>query len=567
MKFLIPFFSGFFTLILQAGTLQFAGVLGNSGELDRPVTFAAPGKTTRALGVAYDARRGVLYERAGRGRLNAYALDGRLLAQYKIIEGEDRHDTSTLCGDYLVLLLSRQLYQLKLNAPDGASAEKIDCAITDPEGLSSSSRDGRVAVRSKAGDLYLLDPATGDTTPFGHAPGEPYTGMDWDQTGAFILVFSKVAQKLENGTLVENAQWPKRFAGPRESGIDCATHLGGYWYGSAWHGTIKRFTANFEPAPGVVLGGASGHFIGHVACNYDIELAQGICEISPGLFAIGGIHGIIQLAEWKPADNRLVLLRRIGAQLPPGGVALDSQGRILAGNNIWKWTDSALAPADVSNVFSMISPCVHFDADTILGIATVYGKPSIAIGSFYEEKLDCPRLNQLELPEDIAGVALYREHPGNKGAWRFLVLGLKGDPKLHEVAQDTRSPWRKCLGNIKLQTATPITNYTSLAMQDPETLLAAGDGQLIAFERDGADWKESSRWSDSFGNQLRIAVDGERLAVADTENHRVILYSLPGRSRVAEAEVKQPECIAINGTFMVVYDAAGQRLIKFQIMR
>jgi hypothetical protein len=552
-------------LSASAETLRFEGVIGNSGELDKPVTFGPMQRGTRGLGVAHDAKRGVLYERAGSGRLNAYALDGRLLAQYTIPTDENHQDMMTLCADHLVMLLGGRLCTLRLNAPDGAAAEKVTAAITEPEMLSSSAREGRVAVRSKSGKLVLLNPSDNTVTPFGDAPGAYCTGMDWDEKGDFFLIFGKDANKLENGQLVSNSLWPKRFIGTRESGIDCATRLGAYWYGSAWHGTIKRFTADFEPAPGVVLGGASGHFIGHVPCNYDVELARGIRLISPGLFAIGGMYGVVQLAEWRPDLKNLVLIRRIGALAQPGGIAVDAQGRILAGNNIWNWKDGALAPADVSNVFKMIAPCATLDADTLVGLAEVYGKVSIAMGRFEEEALYCNRLDKLDLPKDVVGVALYREQPKAKGGWRFLVLGSAGQAKVHEIVEDLRNPWRKDLGDVKLQTATPVKAFTAVTMLDADTLIAAADGQVITFGRDGANWKETERWSDGFGAKVRLAVSEGRLAVADTEKNRVVLYALTDHRKLAEAQATAPTEVALNNNFLVVYDSVGQRLMKFRV--
>ncbi len=557
--------TGCLGLAASAETLRFEGVLGNSGELERPVTFGSMRSETRGLGVAYDAVRGVLYERAGRGTLNAYALDGRLLAQHTISDGEDNRDRMTLCGEHLVMLLRGQLFKLRLNAPNGTAAEKIMVAITEPDGLSSSAREGRVAVRNKAGQLFLLNPNNDTAEAFGEAPGSIWTGMDWDEKGGFFVVFSKVAHKLENSKLVSNAQWPKRFAGEREAGIDCATRLGDYWYGSAWHGTVKRFTAEFEPAPGVVLGGASGHFIGHVPCNYDVDLARGIRLIAPGLFVIGGMCGVVQLAEWRPEKKGLRLRRRIGALPVPGGIAVNSQGRVLARQNIWNWNDDALSPADVSNVFKLIAPCAHWDNDTVIGLAEVYGKVSVAMGRFEEEEFYCSRLDKLDLPRDVVGVALYREHPGHKGGWRLLALGAAGQARAHEVAEDWRNPWRKDLGDVHLQTARPVRVYTAVTMKGPDMLIAAADGEIIEFGRDGADWKETGRWSDSFGSKLRLAVSENRLAVADAERNRVFVYSLTDNRRRAETPVNAPTEIALNGSFLVAYDAVGQRLMKYRL--
>ena len=553
-------------LMAGAETVRFEGVLGNSGELENPVTFSPMRRDARSLGVVFDAERGVLYERAGHGRLNAYMLDGRQVAQYPLPDSNDHRDMMTLCGDRLVLLLGGQLCTLPLNAPTGTAAQKIQVDIEAPDTLSSSARDGRIAIRSKSGRLVLFSPADGTATPFGEAaaPG-PCLGMDWDADGAFFIVFGKTAYKLENGRLVSDALWPKLFTGDREANMERVTRHGAYWYGSAWHGTIKRFSADFEPAPGVVLGGASGHFIGHVACNYDAELARGIRQLAPGLFAVGGLYCVVQIAEWNPEKNGLTLVRRIGALTAPGGLSVDAQGRVLAGRNIWAWDNDSLAPADVSHVFPMITPCAWLNADIAVGLAEVYGKPSIAMGRFGEETLFCNRLESLEAPEKQVGIAVYREQPGGKGGWRLLVLGADGKAKVHEIAEEHRNPWRKYVGEATLKTTTPVKAFSSVTMKDAETLLAAADGQVIEFSRAGADWKEGGRWSDGFGNALRFSADKGRVAVADAEKNRVTLYALADRRKLASIEVATPTEVALNGSFLAVYDSVGQRIMKYRV--
>jgi hypothetical protein len=201
----------------------------------------------------------------------------------------------------------------------------------------------------------------------------------------------------------------------------------------------------------------------------------------------------------------------------------------------------------------------------MVGLAEVYGKVSVAMGRFEEEALFCNRLDKLDLPKDVVGVALYHEQSRSKGGLRFLVLGSAGQAKVHEIAADLRNPWRKDLGDVKLQTATPVKAFTAMTMQDADTLITAADGQVITFGRDGANWKESGRWSDGFGSKIRLAINEGRLAVADTEKNRAILYSLTDHRKLAEARVTTPTEVALNGNFLVVYDSAGQRLMKFSV--
>jgi hypothetical protein len=238
---------------------------------------------------------------------------------------------------------------------------------------------------------------------------------------------------------------------------------------------------------------------------------------------------------------------------------------VIAGKNIWRWADDGLAPADVSNVFKLVAPCAWLDADTAVGLAEVYGKVSVAMGRFEEEGFFCSRLDKLELPKGLVGIAVYRERPGKQGGWRLLALGAGGAAQVHEIAEDRRNPWRKDLGAAKLQTTAPVQAFTAVTMQDAETLLAAADGQILAFGRDGAGWRETARWRDGFGQRLRLAVRGGRLAVADEEKGRVALYALADHRKLAEAVVRAPTEIALNGDFLAVYEAAGQRLMKYRV--
>jgi hypothetical protein len=118
---------------------------------------------------------------------------------------------------------------------------------------------------------------------------------------------------------------------------------------------------------------------------------------------------------------------------------------------------------------------------------------------------------------------------------------------------------------VKLQTATPVKAFTAVTMLDADTLIAAADGQVITFGRDGANWKETERWSDGFGAKVRLAVSEGRLAVADTEKNRVVLYALTDHRKLAEAQATAPTEVALNNNFLVVYDSVGQRLMKFRV--
>ena len=547
-----------------AATLRLEGIQANSGTVEQPVLYGPDALKVNALGVAFDPESGILYERAGSGVLNAYRLDGRLVATYQLPTQTDHLDRMVRCGDYLVLLLRGQLHRLKVGAPDKTVAEKIPGVTGEFSVLSGSARDGKLAVLGKDRQLWLLDPASGKTELFGKTDNPRISGMDWGPDGKFYLVDGKTASRLENGKELRNDEWPKTFIGRREAGVNRAQALGKYWFGSAGHGTIKRFDADFEPAPGVVQGGASGHFIGYVPCNYEIESGRGMAEIRPGLYAISGLRGVIQLAEWRPELKQLKLVRRIGGLPTPGTLAVDSKGRIFAERNIWNWEDEALAPAWLSLVWNAPTPvsAAYVDPDTVVMLATRHGQNFLVTGKLAEQELYANGFREMKLPREVVGLAAYRQNNRNV----LLTLGSDGQALLHEVAPtDRRNNWRKNLGEIQLQTSRPVKTYTSCAMLDPETLVAAADGQVIFFGRDGQNWKESARWSDSFGPELKLAASNGRLLVSDRENNRVAVYDGKSKSKLAEAGVNQPGHAAFNGPFVVVYEIPAQRLLKLKL--
>jgi hypothetical protein len=175
------------------------------------------------------------------------------------------------------------------------------------------------------------------------------------------------------------------------------------------------------------------------------------------------------------------------------------------------------------------------------------------------------------------GAAWYRAQPGERGHGVFLLIDDRNAARAFRI-----NPGDKVgapLGAVQLKTRTPVKAYRSLAMQDPETLLAAADGAVIRFARDGSGWKETDRFSggeDGFGKEIDIACDAGRLWVADTERHRVLCYAAPTRAPIAAFgradqagsaldRLDRPTTIAARGGRCVVFDSANQRLVKLAL--
>ncbi len=552
--------------LLFGASLELNGILGNSGEPDNPIRFTES-KNLRniALGVVYDAERGLLYERAGRGLLNAYTLDGRLAATYPISREGNHLDMMVRCNDDLVMMIQEKLYRLRIGSSAGTAPTLIATDLQKMTGISSSAWKGKLAVMTKPGKIFLLDPLTGKNEEFCDFGREAYGSyMDFDDQGEFIMTFDRFIYKFADGKVLRNELWPRRFIGTRESGAERLRFLDGFWYGGAWHGTVKRFDREFEPAPGVILGGGSGHFIGYVTANFDADNPRGIALVRPGVFAIGGMGGVVQLAEYQPELKRLHILRRIGALTDGRTLAIDTQGRVLVKQFIWNASADSQSPADFSVSFEGSGPVAYFDADTMLFIATQYNQPRLGFGKLVEQQLYHCDGAKVKLPPNPVGIALFRGKPDGSGDWRMLTLGESGAATLNEVAPD-RNTWRKEIGDTRLETAQPTKRYTALAGAGNNRMYAAADGSVIEFTREGDSWKEARRFG-PYGTTLKLAFSAGLLALADQETGRVAILDADGKI-LCETKADAPSNIAFNGGVLVVYELKNQRVLRFAFTR
>jgi hypothetical protein len=122
-----------------------------------------------------------------------------------------------------------------------------------------------------------------------------------------------------------------------------------------------------------------------------------------------------------------------------------------------------------------------------------------------------------------------------------------------------------------------VKEWTSLAMRDANTLLGAGDGQVIEMARDGVNWKETRRWNTvpdgTFGSRIYITAEAGRLWISDTEKHRVLCLNAADESLLASygkkreagndlAHLDDPQVIEARDNRAVVFDSGNQRLVK-----
>lgn len=538
------------------------GVLGNSGEQGASLVRFGE-QNARGIGTAVD-RFGSLWDRAGKGVLARYAADGRLLGSYRIPKNENGNDQLALVGDTLVLLLGGRLHTLAVTAPSGAEATgtKVEAKC-----LSFASAKGRLAIAQ--GDKVLwFDPASGATEAIAELKD-----VDSLEVGSDGAVYGRSRNQLHRLAGGNNDGWPKVAPGERPQ------HIDGWWYGHAWHGTIKRHDANLDPNPGVVLGGASGSFIGHLDQNSELSNCRGMAKLWDGVFALSGIGGVMHLAAWDGATKQFTIVRRIGAVASCRGLGLDRDGRIFHHTGVWQWHDGPDAPLRFQiNAPEGLGQVVMLDDERMVAAANLWGKPSFIRGDLTIEAKTDRIEKDCALPKDTAGAALYK----GDGGWTLLTVTPDG--KANAFALDPEGRYRADRAAVTLATAQPVKEWTSLAMSG-DTLLAAADGQVLAFARAGDTWKEAKRWNSwggsaeqQFGARIHLSGDGKTLVIADRERHRVLGFAADGgaplwsfgtvdKAGTDLATMTNPETVAIRNGRVVVYDAGNQRLLKLRLTK
>jgi len=358
--------------------------------------------------------------------------------------------------------------------------------------------------------------------------------------------------------------------------------LDGYWYGSAWHSTARRFDKHLKPAPGVVLGGNSGSFIGHVDEQSEIVNGRGLARLRTDLFAMSGFGGIVHLLEWKPVEKRFSPIRRIGGLPACEAIGLDREGRVWCGSGQWEWADGAASPQRLGiPAPDKVCGMATLDNGSLCGYGFTRGKPSLLFGTLDKEL----RVRQIEsptaLPKEAVAVAVIEFDKRRS----LVVLEPGGKAVAVEVNGD--GSYKSDIGPVQLTTATPVKAWTSLAAPTKDALLAACDGFVIEFARDRQHWKEERRWNssgtsgqdgtDTFGPTIRLTSDAGRLWVADTARSRVLCFDQATRKLLGSfgtadspgddlTHVNTPTTLAACGDRAVVYDSGNQRLMKLRLI-
>ena len=546
--------------------LTSAGVLGNSGEQRESLVRFADGQA-RGLGVVYD-QFGTLWERGGQGRLNRYALDGRLLASYSIPNGDAPGDRQVMIAGGILLLINGNLYRFSLDAKPGTAPQPLGISANL---MSYASADHAVALL-QGSSVTILDTArlTMQVTIAGIDTHHVQDLALLDDHTVLVKERADRISAFRDGHEITDG-WPKNIAGFH------LQHIAPYWYSEWFHGSLYRLDKSFNASPGVVLGGANGSFIGHVAGDEEVSLGNGIAILGNNTAAISGRFGTIGLLYWPPESMAYRLERRIGALQMCGGLAINNAGNIWANAGLWYWDDLPSSPQrDALPGGGQLGQAAMLDDGSFWAALRRDGKVMLVHGTFdwHSEVFDNVAIKDSEVNAAVifrtpgkTDTSLLLMDQGGRGAVFPLVNGLPGKSLPADI-----------------QFAKPITALTSLAPFDGETLLASADGDVILLARSGNTWREEGRWHEwgeaedqHFGNEIYIAFNDGQLWVSDTKRHRVLCFDLQRKRMIASfgttnqagndlSHLDSPATIAARYMRAVVFDEKNQRIVKLRLL-
>lgn len=536
----------------SAEELVFAGILGNSGESGPSlVNFADQPAAGMGPVIGDDA---AIWERGGSTQLNRYALDGRLLASYPLPESTDRNDQLTRAGDVLLMRIRNALYSLSLDAAAGSIPQRLDVKA---DVISSNALEGRVVVFDKHQDqLFWFDPSTDARTNIAKPGSDLFAlhvgDLHGGDNGTVYGFDGKQVQAWRDGVVV--AGFPTGFRGERPQ------QIGRHWYAHGWHGTIHRMNERFEPEPGVVLGGASGSFIGYLPESADLTNGRGLVHVRDDVYAVSGLAGVVQLLRWNDVEQRFELARRIGALANLTGVALDERGNIWTPRGSWRWDDTCEVPHTVGDKETDVhAQPVVLNGQTLCVLKKHYNDVQLAIGACIDDSgwshLESRRATDLELAESVSGAAAI---PHDNG---FSLLVVQQGGQAIEVGLTADGRQRSKPKPVVIE---GLKHCTSLAWFDDRLIVADG-GAVIAYQRDGDQrWTEASRIAE-YEAEAYVHSDGRRLAVCDSAGGTLRLFDA-GLTEVAiQNRLGSPTHVAVSGDRVVVYEAGRQRLVKLQL--
>lgn len=607
-----------------AQSLEYVGVLGNSGvagpTLVRINTALKRQDGSGLNSGAYvdpDARLWL----SGGDAINCLSFEGRLRKRYPLTPAGSRIDTSAFAVSEGVLYLFGHLpkpdpktrsdvalFALRMNGADSAvePVAAFDEFASWRSGLlCPTPRDGKL-LYAYAGEaakdrparivISMFDPRNRAKTVLLEMPGQWPAGLAIAPDGqAFYLggSFGKYVganhhhpnvceivkltwdgKELWRRVCLDTPAEPTQFRGI----VSCAGD--GIW-DPAWYGFLARFDRNGKTAPGKI---ASWDMripyvtqVVDVRRHMDLFAPRGISETLDPLLLSTNSPEQAYLAVWDDGANSLVLETRLGALPGLGSVALSAAGWVNAGGLWWKFDDAANAAPSFANHTAGVSPGA-WRGDWVCALTTG-DKPLPVTGRPAFGRQSAQVAHDMAAPfKQVRGFAV---EAGKSGVEPW-VYATEGDTKLIWRSKMEPRLWapRK---EWKALTITGITEPGDIAALDDGSLVVVDGSAIMRLDVKGDTLSERSRlshWGNApqqrWGEKLRLAADGGRILVSDTDRHRVVLvdaasfkpvaeFGTPDRAGAGEDQFASPGSVALAGDRAVVADTGNQRIVKLRI--
>lgn len=553
-------------LLAAPPAIRSAGVLGNSGYAgDTLVRYVGEvHERSQLAGLGVDAS-GYLWAFGGTAAINRYSIDGRQLGTYPVPKNNRRTRLIlSVVGNQVMLSAADQLWSLAADAPAGTEFSPLSVAA---RAISTSAFNNRIAVISPDREMSVFDVVTRQSEARGTLP-EAARGDAIALTADGSLIIDGHFRITPEGQVV-----PIKLPGGNPVWLD------GHLYAFNWHTTIQRVDENGSPEPGVVMGGSSGSFIGTLPKDGEVNLPMGLVHISGDRWATASALGVIHILHWSAQKNAFEWVRRIGAVHRSAGLALDRQGRVWWNCGYWDWTDGpATFPHDTLHATDVNDwQTVMLPSDAMVGLTTrrngrllvcglIAPAPRVRYDTDADKAAD-------ELPEDPTGAVTLGL--GNRPD--VVFVDAAGDGARIAVGPDGRFHSVRNKIAIKLSGSAPAA-ITSLGRTPEGVVLAADGGAIVRLDTTEDVWTETARYNgwgnQRFGQSVVIATDEDYLWVSDTDNDRVLLFTLTETGPLttpaiftgdaAMGGLKSPGRIAARKNRAVVVDLGNQRLVKLE---
>ncbi len=541
-------------LAASAVTPRFAGYVGNSGEVDRPVTITP--NADWQLRPYYDAARKRFHLSAGARAINVYSIDGRLLKTHGMPEGKFppwRPHALTRAGDDLYFVRNGRLCKLPLDAPDGTPVKLANCTATNIHAIANRVWNDELVLFLKDDDRALMawNVKTGRVRKLGRL--DPFrektsylSGIDWGDDGNLYVFGSCYVYKIVDGKTSYEEGFPREIVAVPLT-LYATMITGDAVYAASGYGQLIRIhPKTFAPYPGKV--GLAGR---------EISAGSGIVHLEGDYYAVGGQKGCLVILKWQEETQQFERVRCIGALPSALDLNVSDDGLVFADGMAFDWM-AGESDCSVDGLVHSFRPTRSaFSGRDLVVVGVKFGqRATVIVRQAQGRKVEKMLPNGTTDFADCVGLSV-----GSRGRTLY-VLRKNGTCFAYDFNVNLAAVSNK--RKVELALSEKPRRLSGLVRLKEGGFALLADGRIVVLEEKDGGLRETGRLGPQFASDSELACDGRRLAVSEREKGKVTLLSLDGREEAA-LSVPSPGPLALNGRHLVVHDATGQRLLKYKL--